>query len=135
MGAWGHTNFDNDTALDFVATVEEEGIKAIKAIIDEVNRTEEDSYLDEDICSEALAAIEFVAAAQGKPAPDFPESAQASLKLIKVGLENNTHLIGRSKQAIDRIQHNSGLQELWEETDDYDAWLNVLVDLNARISS
>jgi methyl-accepting chemotaxis protein len=137
MGAWGLLNFENDTALDFVSEIEENsnGIGRIRSAIDIINTTTEDSYLDSDLCIEALAAIEYIAAAKDQMAEDFPENAEEWLQPNKASLLGLRNIIAQSKQAIDRIKHNSELKELWEETEDFEKWNKVLDDLNTRISS
>ena len=135
MGAWGHLNFENDTALDLVYEIEEKGVDRIKNAIEAVNSREEDSFLDSDLCSEALAAIEYIAAAKDKGSEDFPEDAEEWLTPAnKESLLAIRNLIPKSKQAIDRIQHNSELKDLWEETEDFNEWTKALEDLATRIS-
>ena len=135
MGAWGHLNFENDTALDLVYEIEEEGANRIKIAIEAVNSREEDSFLDSDLCSEALAAIEYIAAAKDKVSEDFPEDAEEWLTPAnKENLLAIRNLIANSKQAIDRIKHNSELKDLWEETEEFEEWNKVLDGLVTRIS-
>jgi hypothetical protein len=135
MGAWGHLNFENDTALDLVYEIEEKGADRIKTAIEAINSREEDAFLDSDLCAEALAAIEYIAAVKNKASEDFPEDAEEWLTPAnKDSLLAIRNLIPKSKQAIDRIQHNSELKDLWEETEDFDKWTKVLEDLSARIS-
>lgn len=135
MGAWGTLNFENDTALDFVYEIEEEGANRIKIAIEAVNSREEDSFLDSDLCSEALAAIEYIAAAKDKVSEDFPEDAEEWLTPAnKENLLAIRNLIANSKQAIDRIKHNSELKDLWEETEEFEEWNKVLDGLVTRIS-
>ena len=135
MGAWGTLNFENDTALDLVYEIEEEGANRIKIAIEAVNSREEDSFLDSDLCSEALAAIEYIAAAKDKVSEDFPEDAEEWLTPAnKENLLSIRNLIANSKQAIDRIKHNSELKDLWEETEDFEEWNKVLDGLVTRIS-
>lgn len=135
MGAWGTLNFENDTALDLVYEIEEEGANRIKIAIEAVNSREEDSFLDSDLCSEALAAIEYIAAAKDKVSEDFPEDAEEWLTPAnKESLLAIRNLISNSKQAIDRIKHNSELKDLWEETEDFEEWNKVLDGLVTRIS-
>ena len=127
MGAWGHLNFENDTALDLVYEIEEKGVDRIKNAIEAINSREEDSFLDSDLCSEALAAIEYIAAVKDKASEDFPEDAEEWLTPAnKENLLAIRNLIPKSKQAIDRIQHNSELKDLWEETKDFAEWTKVL---------
>jgi hypothetical protein len=135
MGAWGHLNFENDTALDLVYEIEEKGADRIKNAIEAINSREEDSFLDSDLCSEALAAIEYIAAAKDKASEDFPEDAEDWLTPAnKESLLVIRNLIPKSKDAIDRIQHNSELKDLWEETEDFNEWTKVLENLATRIS-
>lgn len=135
MGAWGTLNFENDTALDLVYEIEEEGANRIKIAIEAVNSREEDSFLDSDLCSEALAAIEYIAAAKDKVSEDFPEDAEEWLTPAnKENLLAIRNLIANSKQAIDRIKHNSELKDLWEESEDFEDWNKVLDGLVTRIS-
>ena len=135
MGAWGHLNFENDTALDLVYEIEEKGADRIKIAIEAINSREEDAFLDSDLCAEALAAIEYIAAVKDKQSEDFPEDAEEWLTPAnKDSLLAIRNLIANSKQAIDRIQHNSELKDLWEETGDYEKWTKVLEGLVTRIS-
>jgi len=135
MGAWGHLNFENDTALDLVYEIEEKGADRIKNAIEAINSREEDAFLDSDLCSEALAAIEYIAAVKDKASEDFPEDAEEWLTPAnKENLLAIRNLVPKSKQAIDRIQHNSELKDLWEETEDFADWTKVLEDLATRIS-
>jgi hypothetical protein len=135
MGAWGHTNFDNDTAQDFVAEVEEGGIDRIISAIEVINTVEEDAHLDADLCTEALAAIEYIATAKDRMAEDFPEDAEDWVQPNKSTILSVGGIIAKSQQAIDRIKKNSKLKEFWEENKDIEKWNNVLDDLNTRISS
>lgn len=135
MGAWGHLNFENDTALDLVYEIEEKGADRIKNAIEAINSREEDAFLDSDLCSEALAAIEYIAAVKDKASEDFPEDAEEWLTPAnKESLLAIRNLIPKSKQAIDRIQNNSELKDFWEETKDFAEWTKVLEGLATRIS-
>jgi hypothetical protein len=135
MGAWGHLNFENDTALDLVYEIEEKGADRIKNAIEAINSREEDAFLDSDLCTEALAAIEYIAAVKDKASEDFPEDAEEWLTPAnKETLLAIRNLVPKSKQAIDRIQHNSELKDLWEETEDFANWTKVLEGLATRIS-
>lgn len=135
MGSWGHTNFDNDTAQDFVAAVDEEGVDRIISAIEVIKTIEEDAYLDSDLCTEALAAIEYIATAKDRMAEDFPEDAEDWVTAHKAELLTIRGIVAKSQQAIDRIKNNSELKDLWEETEHFENWNKVLVDLDTRISA
>jgi hypothetical protein len=139
MGTWGINNFDNDSAMDFSSDIIEGDKDLIKDAILKVTRLEDNDYLEAPDCENALVAMEFIAAQKGKPSPDFPEEAQEWIK--NNDLLNFTSGLFRKRiditelslQAIQRIGSNSELQELWEESDEYEDWLKVLEDLRNRI--
>lgn len=135
MGAWGFTNFDNDTAQDFVGEVEEGGIDRIISAIDVIKTKEEDAFLDSDLCTEALAAMEYIATAKDRMAEDFPEDAEDWVNANKAPLLAISGIVPKCQQAIDRIKNNSELKETWGETPDFEKWKTVLDDLNTRISA
>lgn len=135
MGAWGHTNYANDAAHDFAMDVTEQGIEKIKTAIYNVTSCAEDEELDADECCEALAAIEFIAAAKGKMAEDFPENAEDWLAGKDLSEITSPDAISDSQKAIARIKSNSELKELWQESDDFNDWVKSVDDLEKRISS
>jgi hypothetical protein len=133
MGTWGHRNFENDSALDFVDQVEQRGIGRIEEAIKAVANYPQDDHLKEDVCTAALVAIEFIAAAKGNQSEDFPENAEDWLQNI-----NPEPLLGTDGQllskVIDRVRRNSGLRNSWNEKKDPAQWLAVLSDLEKRVS-
>ena len=48
MGAWGAKAFENDSALDWFAELEANGVTALRSILSRVADTAEDDYLDVD---------------------------------------------------------------------------------------
>lgn len=133
MGTWGHRNFENDTALDFVNEVEDEGFDRIQHAIKLVAEHPEEEHLDADESVAALAAIEFIAAAKGNQSEDFPESAEDWLQ--KAG---NGPLLGQDTaqlaRVIERVRSNSELRDLWQdEGGEPTEWLAVLSDLEKRL--
>jgi hypothetical protein len=135
MGAWGFTNFDNDTAQDFVGEVEEEGIDRIISAIDVIKTTAEDANLDMDLCTKALAAMEYIATAKDRMAEDFPEDAEDWVHANKAQVLAIPGIVPKCQQAIDRIKNNSELKETWAKTPDFEKWKAVLDELNIRISA
>lgn len=130
MGAWGNKNFENDTALDFLAEVEEQGKKVLKEKVLFVTGIEETEYLDSDEACECLAAIEYYAAFKGNPSIDFPEESAEWLGENEPLLYVETPLF---EQALKRIKLNSELKELWEDAGSLAEWVLVLDDLEKRI--
>jgi len=143
MGAWGVKNFDNDTSLDFKDEVFIKGKKHILHKIKFIVDYPKNNLPDSKDCEEALAAIEFVAAAKDRPSSDFPEDAfqwiidqdilDFDTFLQKFFMRTSIDVISLSVSAIDRIKNNSELNDLWKETDEYNNWLSVLDDLKNRL--
>jgi hypothetical protein len=135
MGAWGHSNYANDTAHDFAMDVTEQGVDKIKTAIAAAASCAEDEVLDDEESCEALAAIEFIATAKGKMAEDFPENAEEWLAGKDVSDLTSADIIAESQKALARIRSNSQLKETWKQAGEYENWVKVVDDLEKRISS
>jgi hypothetical protein len=133
MGAWGHRNFENDEALDFVWEINESGVQTIREAITKVVNKPASEQLESPECTEALAAIEYVAAAKGNPSEDFPEESEIWLEKNggKELLSIDSSLL---LKAIERIKSSSELRELWDESEDAKEWYNILSGLEQRLS-
>jgi hypothetical protein len=129
MGAWSHTSFGNDDALDFVAAVAEEGEFAITTAFEDVNLLAAGDYLEAPVASMAIAAAEFVAAACGRPPEDFPEDAVLALPLIR----NKLALKPAAVKAVSRVLDSSELRDLWADVEDFDKWRADVGDLLERL--
>ncbi len=151
MGAWGIGNFENDDAMDLAGTLQKENIPSrhlfeiISKVAGIANKDDADEGPDAYDSSRCLAAIELLAAAKNRPSSDLPESAIAWLKNndplaeIKIGGflgmgARKISMLALCPAAIRQIKNNSELKELWEESDEYTNWLEVLKDLEKRIS-
>ena len=133
MGAWGHRNFENDEALDFVWEINEGGVQTIREAIEKVINKPASEPLESPECTEALAAIEYVAAAKGNPSEDFPEESEIWLE--KNGGKELLSIDGSLLlKAIERIKSSSELREQWDESDDAKEWYNILSGLEQRLS-
>lgn len=133
MGAWGAGNFDNDTALDWVYELEETDDlflieSAINAVVDE-------EYIDADVGCEALVAMEAVARLMGNFGKENPYSEDLDRWVQEHPLNIDDRLLIRSKKALELITgEQSELKELWEETEEYEAWLQELKNLGTRLN-
>ena len=131
MGAWGIGPFDNDDVEDWLLELDdadslelvEEAIAAVEAGGD---------YLEAPDASVGLAAAEVIAATLDNPADELPES----IERFVAGLEDpaDDELVARARAAVQRVVgEDSELRELWEETDDFDAWQATIADLLTRL--
>ncbi len=135
MGAWGIGNFDNDTAADWALEFENsEDLTLVKEIIEQVLNGDEE-YLDADLACEALAAIEVVARLGGNWGEKSAYSEPVDNWVEEHNLAVSPDLIADCIKTIDRILgKNSELNELWKESEDYEAWKGRLEDLKNRVS-
>ena len=120
MGAWGHTSFENDDALDWVFELgEAEGFSFLSDTFNALFENQEEDYLDVYYCARALAAAEVVAALKGNAAEGLPEE-------VANWLAGKTHsdadLTASAVKAVGAVLTASELKELWEETDEFGVW-------------
>ena len=132
MGAWDNGNFGNDDAMDFVSEVQNKD-SIVNAIVT-ISNTAINEYIELTDCCNALAAIEYIATALGNTAKDFPEEALEWVSDNKLLLLQDEKLIINAHLALEKIKANSELKELWEETAEFEDWLNIIEGLKKRIS-
>jgi hypothetical protein len=133
VGAWGTGNFENDDALDWVDDLEEcEDASAVRSALTTVTGWPAAEYLESIDCNVALAAAEMVAAFLGHPSVDFPEEAEEWLERRGQDLGDEEQQLARA--VVDRIRRNSELRDLWGDSDSLDEWMEVLKDLETRLS-
>jgi transcriptional regulator with XRE-family HTH domain len=88
-------------------------------------------YLEEPECSMAIAAIEVVAALNGKSGNSLPQEIS---DWIIDKQKPSAEIIKKAAQALDRIILNSELKELWEENEElYTNWIEVIKELKERL--
>jgi hypothetical protein len=130
-GAWGSGSFENDDALDWIASLEHaKDASVLATALSAVNPKSD--YVQAPDCSVALAAAEVVAAAHGQPSKTLPVEASAWLKRVH---PTGSELTGRAQNAVAfcRDSQNSELRQLWAESNDYQAWLADTAGLLARL--
>src|SRR5688500_4610681 len=132
MSIWGLSNFENDTAVEFLESLNLNGPGLIRITLESVF---ENAAVSD--CEEALAASEIIAAIKGKPADELPESARDFIDnyLAEESPEQEpiSALNELAADAIDLIVTNSQLRELWELSPDFDKWFANEVDLQKRL--
>jgi hypothetical protein len=133
MGAWGAGAFQNDTAVDWVAQLQESsGDSLLRSAIEPAAAIDGGGLLDSGVAAIALAAAEVVAAAKGQPGGDLPETL--SSWVAQFGSDVGDDLPIPARQAVERIAASSELKELWDEAGDND-WNEVVGDLRARLAT
>jgi len=131
VGTWGIGSFDNDDAADWVYELEESG--GADAISQALRAIGPDGYLEAPDCSIALAAAEVLAALQGQPSESLPPEVITWVNDNPVEVDDD--LLGLALMAIHRIETESELKDLWEESGELDEWAATLNDLKERLGS
>ncbi|MBL0341607.1 MAG: DUF4259 domain-containing protein [Bacteroidetes bacterium] len=129
------SNFDTETAAEFISDVSLNGYGLIAIAIDRMNEQEVRQTLTD--CEETLVAAELIAAAIGRPSLHLPEDARewVATFLPTGSFENDeiTRLADNAADAIDKIVADSELRDMWEGNPDFDEWFQLQVDLQQRI--
>jgi hypothetical protein len=128
-GAWGEGSFENDDALDWVATCAES--KSILPVRDVLERALRGKYLDAPDGSSAVAAAEVVAAAKGKSNPKLPAELTAWVNGQRKALRELAPLAIRALTRV-RDPKTSELRGLWDEAKPA-KWLAAIADLESRL--
>lgn len=131
----GLSNFDNESATNFISDIAMNGYGMLAIALDRINDTEERPGLIE--CEEALIAAELIAAAVGSSAHDLPEDAREwILTFLPDGSAEQqevSNLSDKAADVIDTIVTDSEIRDLWEGNPDFSEWFDLQVDLQKRI--
>lgn len=134
MGCWAIDAFGNDDAIDWSYGLEEcSDLSLVEQALDKVLAANDD-YLEATEANEALAAVEVIARLQGNwgERNSYTETADNWVKMS--GVKTNRKVSEKSHRVIDRIlADQSELKELWQETDEFDAWRASVEELRSRV--
>jgi hypothetical protein len=123
------TTFENDDALDWVYLLEKaQDMSIVEEALSLVLDGEE--YLESPDCCTALAAAEVIAALHGSPSSFLPDEVT---RWVSGKGEPEPALLSRAKRAVEAVLQASELKELWEETDEYEDWLEEVEGLLERL--
>ena len=136
MGAWSYESFGNDDAADWVAELEEhDDFGFVEATLDAVIDAGEDD-LEAPEASAAIAAAEVVARARGQFGTRNAASAAVDAWVERVQSPPPAAVIEKARRALDRIlTAPSELMELWDESDESEAWHAAVKALRARVGA
>jgi hypothetical protein len=129
-GAWGEGSFENDDALDWVARCTQSSGIALLSLT--LNAIVEAEYIEAPDGSAAVAAVEVVAAALGKPSTKLPAELRAWIQ--RQSADKISQLAPLAKKALGRIQDPkvSELKQLWSEGKP-NKWNAAIAELSARL--
>ena len=136
MGAWSHEPFGNDTACDWVYDLlETEDFSFIESALDAVMENG-DEYLNSDVASEAIAAIEVIVKLLGKSTQTDGYTEEIDEWVKKHKQQPTQELLQKAQQVLNRIQSpESELLELWEEGEGGTEWKTTLQQLSTFLKT
>ncbi len=132
MGAWEVGNFGNDDASDWVDDLED--ASGTKLLIQAFAAVEKTDYAESPDCCVALAAAETIATTNGHPPEDLPDGVRDWVKDQK-DAGPIKGLAARAAKVVRKLQNKSELRDLWEESDDWQAWQRVIEGLLHRLEA
>ena len=135
MGAWGEGPFDNDDASDWA--YEFDGVDTsdgLRLVADALDVGERGEYLEAPEGANAVAAATVVTWMRDpRLIPDSPYGEAAAKWVLTTHPAPSGELVAAALAALDRVRSDeSELAELWPESDDT-AWIDTLVELEARL--
>jgi len=135
MGTWAVDAFGNDDALDWSYELEKfNDLSLVESTFDKIFTTGSD-YLDVTDAVYALVAVEVVARMQGNWGERNSYSETVDKWVEKVDLKPSIELAQKAHKAIERIlAQQSELAELWQESDENDAWHASVQELKSRVN-
>lgn len=135
MGTWSHEPFGNDTACDWsFSLLQTSDLSSVEAALDAVLEVGDD-YLDADLATEAIAAIEVLAKLLGRGTQIDSYTEEVDQWVASHPLMPSPELLARAKTVINRIcSDNSELLELWEDGEESFAWRESLQHLAAAVN-
>lgn len=134
MGAWDTGIFDNDTACDWACGLKDAHDRAlIERTLDAVLDVGDD-YLEAPEAEEALAAAETLARLLGRGSVRNAYTEAVDAWVAAYPGRPSPELLDKARRAVARVLGaDSELRELWEDSDDADAWRQAVEDLQARL--
>ena len=129
MGAWGAGSFDNDDAVDWLATLEH--ARDVTPIDDAFAAVTGEGEPGEADAPVAIAAAEVVAAIDGRPLADVP--GEIVDWLASAHPRPDPKLTERARAAVQRIRSSSGVKGLGGAGDPAE-WYGHIDDLLRRLA-
>jgi len=125
VGAWRAGGFENDAALDFVATIER--VDDLAAALS----SNPGEKIDADTASRIIAAAECVAAMLGRQSDDIPPDLAVRLRGFG---RPQAALLEKARHHVSMVISQSELSELWAEADNPDHFNLAMTGLIDRLN-
>lgn len=133
MSAWGISNFENDTALNWVSELtNKDSFGDFKSLVYEFVDNfspDETSLID---CAKFLAVAETIAGAVGTPSEDYPEELKDWFETKYIKIEQTT--INKTIDGVNLILKDSEAREMFEDSGYFKTWQENQKNLINRLS-
>ena len=135
MGTWALHSFANDDASDLIGDlVDGTGLSPVQEAIERVQST--DGYLEAPEAQQGIAACEVVALVLGHASTASQAEEELTAWVARVKPSVDAVIVSRAVQVVDRVlAPDSELRELWEESDEFNAWQADIRALRARLQA
>ena len=134
MGTWGVHSFENDDAVEWAAAYREMGLSVAASTIRIALEDHANNRLSADIAARGIAAVEAIAHALGRGSADAKRLFDGAPAEDRAAAEA---LLSDANELLASVTGGSELAQLRKEADpgEYDAWLNALTELRARLNA
>lgn len=133
MSAWGISNFENDTALDWIEKfIEKKDGGSLKSEVKDFVQNfdvEETSLMD---CAQFLTVAEVLAGLLGSPSEDFPEELADWVEKKYTKIEQD--LITKTIDGVKLILKDSEAKEMYAGSGYEASWVKTQKELIKRLS-
>ena len=135
MGTWALHSFANDDAGDLIGDlVEGTDLSPVQEAIERVQSTE--GYLEAPEAQQGVAACEVVALVLGHASTASQAEEELTAWVARVKPSVDAAIVSKAVQVVDRVlAPDSELRELWEESDEFNAWQADVRSLRARLQA
>lgn len=132
MGAWSNKPFGNDTALDWLAELEdsESGIEYINSTL---KVAVEASDIDASMAEEVVAAVAIVAAASKEKVMGIYQGAKQWIE--RAAFSPDQEIKKLAVTSLNKVLTDSELKDLWDESGKLESWVKVTDKLREAIES
>jgi len=131
MGAWSNKPFGNDSALDWLADLENSD-RGPEIIGNTIKASISSSDIDAPMEEEAVAAAAIIAAGSKEQVSGIFQGAKHWIE--RSGFNPDRELKQLAITSLQRIVSDSELKELWEESGKLSGWVKEIDKINAIIT-
>jgi hypothetical protein len=135
MGTWALHSFANDDAGDLVGDlIEGTDLSPVHEAIERVRSTA--GYLEAPEAQQGIAASEVIALVLGHASAASQAEEELTAWVARIKPSVNATVVSQAVQVVDRVlAPDSELRELWEESDEFNAWQTDVRALRARLQA